>query len=364
MANVRLHRSRQSGSPAIVIRHSWSPFRSPKYAHFAPRRREISHQHRAAARPRHARRQPVSGATGLAHQPQGPSSSSPPNCDHDRDRRHPQRSAGLHRLPGGKAQRQNRSPTSASTSGGGDFSSALQRIRALSPLFIALVAASEKSGMMAKLLNRATAISPRRIRNHPPRPRRAHLSGIMLALPSPRRRFLLTFVLPKFTAIYAAKGAALPCPRRCSWHQRISRHDWPWLILTAIGRRRRLMAFLPHARRQTPLSITCNSHPAAGPMFRKLHLARGLRMIGTMAGAGISLVDCVKHRPRSFPTSISRTCGSEVSQQIQAGKQFSEPLFPKSAGPQIDGADAPQRRKGRQARPGDGAGRRLLAERN
>ncbi len=67
--------------------------------------------------------------------------------------------------------------------------------------------------------------------------------------------------------------------------------------------------------------------PCSGPMFRKLYLSRGLRMVGTMAGAGVSLVDCVKTAQELCDNSYFKDLWTEVSQQIQAGKQFSDPLF-------------------------------------
>jgi type IV pilus assembly protein PilC len=67
--------------------------------------------------------------------------------------------------------------------------------------------------------------------------------------------------------------------------------------------------------------------PLLGKMFRKLHLARGLRMIGTMSGAGISLVDCVNTAKDLTANHYFRELWSGVSEKIQAGKQISEPLF-------------------------------------
>ncbi|HEY1922228.1 MAG TPA: type II secretion system F family protein, partial [Tepidisphaeraceae bacterium] len=96
-----------------------------------------------------------------------------------------------------------------------DFSTALQRHpRAFPKLFIALISASEKSGMMAKLLQRATNYlrdehdTIRRVRGALTYP------AIMLGFAISTTTFLLAFVLPKFTAIYASKKAALPEPTK------------------------------------------------------------------------------------------------------------------------------------------------------
>lgn len=99
--------------------------------------------------------------------------------------------------------------------GGSDFSSALARHpRSFPRLFVALVKASEKSGMLSKLLLRGTeylrdeADTIKRVRGALIYP------GIMLGFAITTTIFLLAFVLPRFTVIYAAKAAALPSRRR------------------------------------------------------------------------------------------------------------------------------------------------------
>jgi type IV pilus assembly protein PilC len=67
--------------------------------------------------------------------------------------------------------------------------------------------------------------------------------------------------------------------------------------------------------------------PLLGPMFRKLHLSRGLRMVGTMAGAGVNLTDCVTTVQELCGNTFFRRLWTQVSEQIQAGRQLSEPLF-------------------------------------
>jgi type IV pilus assembly protein PilC len=67
--------------------------------------------------------------------------------------------------------------------------------------------------------------------------------------------------------------------------------------------------------------------PLLGAMYRKLHLSRGLRMVGTLAGAGVNLIDCVATARDLCANGYFGDMWDAVSQQIQAGKQLSEPLF-------------------------------------
>jgi len=212
---------------------------------------------------------------------------------------------------------------------GMDLSTAMQRhSRAFPRLLVALVAASEKSGMMAKLLQRANNYlrdeheTLRRVRGALTYP------SIMLAFALTTTTFLLAFVLPRFTAIYASKKAALPVPTVVlMWISNLIVTQWP-LLLAGISTL--VMGWIftmrsPRGRRA--LDYVQLHAPLLGPMFRKLHLSRGLRLIGTMAAGGVNLVDCVKTAQDLSGNSYFKQLWEEVSQQIQAGKQFSEPLF-------------------------------------
>jgi type IV pilus assembly protein PilC len=212
---------------------------------------------------------------------------------------------------------------------GMDFSSALQKhSRAFPRLFVALIAASEKTGMMAKLLQRANNYlrdeheTLRRVRGALTYP------AIMLGFALTTTTFLLAFVLPKFTAIYATKKAALPTPTLLLMGvSNVIVTQWP-LLLAGIG----TLAIALYFAKQNPTGSRIFDYvqlhaPLLGPMFRKLYLSRGLRLVGTMASGGVSLVDCVKTAQDLCSNSYFKELWEEVSQQIQAGKQFSEPLF-------------------------------------
>jgi type IV pilus assembly protein PilC len=212
---------------------------------------------------------------------------------------------------------------------GGDLSSALLRHpRAFPRLFVALVSASEKSGMMGKLLNRATEYlrdeyeAIRRVRGALTYP------AIMLWFAITTTTFLLTFVMPRFTAIYAAKQAALPVPTKVL--MAISGfvvHQWPWLLMGIAGAVFGGIAFFSTQPGKRAFDFVQLNVPLLGGLFHKVYLARGLRMIGTMAGAGISLVDGVKTAHDLVANTYYQDLWQNVSLQIQAGKQLSEPLF-------------------------------------
>jgi type IV pilus assembly protein PilC len=213
--------------------------------------------------------------------------------------------------------------------GGTDFSKALTRHpRSFPRLYTALIKAAEKSGMLSKLLTRATAY----LRDEQETLRRVKgaltYPGIMLAFALSTTVFLLAFVLPKFTVIYASKGAALPMPTRILMALSDGLvHNW-MMVLTVAATTAVLGTFYFRSAGGARVWDWVQLHiPLMGAMFHKLHLSRGMRMIGTMASAGVNLVDCVETAKDLSGNSYYRDLWQDVSAKIQTGKQLSEPLF-------------------------------------
>jgi len=213
--------------------------------------------------------------------------------------------------------------------GGNSFSDALSRHpRSFPMLYVALIRASEKSGMMARLLNRATTY----LRDEQETIRKVKgaltYPGIMFGFAVTVTTFLLAFVLPRFTAIYANKKAALPGPTK--FLMAVSDflvNDWMILVTAIVTIVVGWMLYVRTSAGARLWHFIQLNVPLFGKLYRKLHLARGLRMCGTMAGAGVQLLECVKTAHDLCPNTYFRDLWQQVGDQIQAGKQLSEPLF-------------------------------------
>ncbi|CAN5460702.1 type II secretion system F family protein [soil metagenome] len=217
---------------------------------------------------------------------------------------------------------------SAVVRGGNDLSSALARHpRSFPRLYIALIKAAEKSGMLSKLLHRATQYlrdeheTIRRVRGALTYP------GIMFAFACTTTLFLLAFVLPRFTTIYANKGAALPVPTRVlmAISGFIVGH-WATLLLAAIALAAGFWFFIRSTGGRRAWHAAQLRIPLVGNMFRTLHLARGMRMIGTMATAGINLVECVSTANALGGNVHYQEMWNDVYNRIQQGKPMAEAL--------------------------------------
>jgi type IV pilus assembly protein PilC len=220
---------------------------------------------------------------------------------------------------------------------GNDLSMALARHeRSFPRLYIALIRASEKSGMMGKLLARATNY----LRDEQDTIRRVKgaltYPAVMLTFAVTTTIFLLAFVLPKFTAIYAQKAAALPLPTKILMNMSsfLVNHKigLPIGLAVTIGA---VFAFTRTTSGQRTVHWLQLHIPLLGPMFRKLHLSRSIRMIGTMAGAGIPLVDCVQTANDLCGNVYFQELWTTVLERIQIGRQLSDtmmehPLVPRA----------------------------------
>ena len=216
-----------------------------------------------------------------------------------------------------------------------DFSTACSRHpRSFPRVFVALIKASERSGMMGKMLTRATEYmrdeqeTLRRVRGALIYP------AIMMLFAVSTTVFLLACVMPKFTRIYASKGAALPGPTKAL--MAVSQFFVDHAISLPIGVVLCVVAVWG-ALQQPAGQLTWHwlelRLPLLGALFRKLHLSRGLRTIGTVAGSGVSLLDCVQIVQGLSSNTYFRRLWDDVIDQLHAGRQFSEPLFASSLVP-------------------------------
>jgi type IV pilus assembly protein PilC len=211
---------------------------------------------------------------------------------------------------------------------GGDFSTALARHpRSFPRIYVALIRASEKSGMMGKLIMRATNY----LRDEQETVRRVKgaltYPCIMFGFACLTTVFLLVFVLPRFTTIYANKGAALPMPTKILMGaSNLLVHNWyvvvPATLAVVVGG----WMFSKTPRGLAVKDWLSLNLPLIGSMFRKMHLARGLRTIGTMAGAGVPLIECVETARSLTSSGAYQALWQQTLDQIQNGKPFSEPL--------------------------------------
>lgn len=179
--------------------------------------------------------------------------------------------------------------------GGSDLSAALAaHPRVFAPLFVHMVRASEATGTLGAMLVRVAdyMTNQREIRKKIKGALMYPLFMVLFSLGA--TIFLMAYVLPKFTSIYAGKAAILPLPTRILMgaSDALVNH---WIgcvvatLVTVIGG----WLFLRSPQGKLGADWLRLNSPVIGRMYRKACLTRALRTLGSMIAAGVSVLDAV-----------------------------------------------------------------------
>lgn len=212
--------------------------------------------------------------------------------------------------------------------GGSEFSAALaEHPKIFPPLYISLIKASEASGLMGPILRRLaeTLQTQREVRKK--------IKGavtypiVMFVFAIGVTIFLLTWVLPKFTTIYAGREDRLPTATRVllGFTENLMAYGLYVLGAVIVAAGVAVYYFRTPAGRLRLESIKLMV-PLFGPLFHKTYLARSLRTLGTMIQSGVSMLDSVNLTAGVCGSHRYHAMWNQVQQRLETGKQLSEAL--------------------------------------
>lgn len=221
------------------------------------------------------------------------------------------------------------SDITAKVEAGSEFSAALRKYpKVFPPVMTSLIKASEVSGTMSIMLERLAMYLTKEEQTLKQARGAMIYPFFMMVMAASVTIFLLTFVLPKFAGIYAARGAALPGPTRLLLAMSNSLVTWWYLWLAlAIGGAAGLYIFV-----RTPGGRRCFDWmklnlPVVRTLFSKLYLSRACRTMGTMLAAGVSMLDMVAIVRQVTGNTYFEDLWDEVDERLRQGAQLSDPLF-------------------------------------
>ncbi len=209
------------------------------------------------------------------------------------------------------------------------FSVALESHSKVFPnLMISLLKASEASGTMGQMLERISAYLTKE-RNTLKSVRGAMIYPIvMMIMAFSVTIFLLAFVLPRFSKIFANRGAALPMPTRLLlgisdflvnyWYVPTG------LVVLLIGT---VIYLRTQAWGRKFLDGIKLNMPLLGNMFRQLYITRATRTMGTMIAAGVPMLDMISITRDVTRNSHFEELWDDVDSQLREGVQLSTALF-------------------------------------
>jgi len=213
---------------------------------------------------------------------------------------------------------------------GENFSKSLQSYpRTFSPMFVSMVRASEASGKMVDMLRVLSeylefeADTRKRIKG-------ALTYPIIMALMAVAATgTLMFFVLPRFTKIYEARGAALPKITQLlvGFSQLMSNFEvltmvFTFLVLAAGG----LYYFAKTRLGRRTIDYLKINTPVLGTMFIDTVVARSMRIMATMVNTGVSLLDTIRIIQGSCRNYYFQRLWNSVDDRIRDGYQLSESI--------------------------------------
>ncbi len=218
---------------------------------------------------------------------------------------------------------------------GEDFSQALARHpRLFDRTYLALIRASEATGALAEMLDRITIYLRKRLETRSKVRAAMAYPCVMLVMAVNVTIFLLTYVLPKFTPIFASRGMKLPMPTRVLMAVSGALIDYWYFWLAgvlALG-----LGFFFGKRTQQGRRIwdaVKIGVPVLGPAIRKVIISRTIRTLGVMVQGGVSVLDAIQLAADVSGNYHYEQLWLRVLDEVTAGAEIhaalaGDPLFP------------------------------------
>lgn len=213
-----------------------------------------------------------------------------------------------------------------SIQGGVSFSDALQKHPATFPRFyVNMVRAGESGGVLDAILERLNEFleSSKELKDHV-------ISAmiyptILVATGGVSIILLLTFVLPRFSTIFAELGSSLPLSTQIllSVSETLKSYGWIFLVLAAGGwvALRQYIASEQGRYRWDSLKIRL-----MGDVVRKLETARFCRTLGTLLAGGVPLLQALNNARDVIGNRVIARAIEAVSKGAKEGRGISDPL--------------------------------------
>jgi general secretion pathway protein F len=212
--------------------------------------------------------------------------------------------------------------------GGASFSAVLERYpKDFSSIYVHMVRAGEASGALDQILYRLAEFLDKQLALKNKVTNAILYPVIMVIIGSLVLFFLLTFVVPKITAVFAHSKQALPWPTVVLMEISHFCSDY-WMVLLAIvlvgiwGTRRFVRTETGHVMADRLLL----KFPLLGQVARMVSISRLASTLATMLSSGVQLLDALDVSKRVMNNRILEQAVEEARQNIREGETIAEPL--------------------------------------
>jgi len=211
---------------------------------------------------------------------------------------------------------------------GSSFSEALAREpKVFTPVFVSMVKAGERAGILAEVLDRLANLLERDFENAQKIRSATRYPMIVLLALSVAFVIVITFVIPQFAQLYAAFKTELPLPTRILIAlNQIIRRFWFVFVLAIGGLYYLIRKLLETERGRLAWDRLSLSIPVIGTLISKLLLARFCRMLAAMLKSGIPVVEALNITKQTVENLVISRVITNIEEEVIRGGSLSEPM--------------------------------------
>ena len=211
---------------------------------------------------------------------------------------------------------------------GKQFSEALTKHpKQFNKLYVNMVRASEMSGSFSQMLDRIAQFLAYQIETRNMVVGACIYPGAIASMAIGVTVFLLTFVLPKFAAVFEGKEAAMPGPTRFLMALSGFMVEFWWIVaLVAATGLVGLLAFLRTELGGLWFDKSKLVIPVFSRMFRALYISRSLQTLGELTNAGVPMLDALLITGDISGNRLYKSLWRSVYTAVKQGKKIANPL--------------------------------------
>jgi len=220
---------------------------------------------------------------------------------------------------------------------GEDFSSALSRFpRLFDKTYVSLVKASEATGTLGPMLERIGSYLRKELETRGKVRAAMAYPAVMMVLATGVTIFLLTFILPKFTPLFASRGTKLPGPTvlMMSLSDSMMHYWWAWLAGAILLVGGFIFGRRTQVGRQIIDYLKINA-PVVGTMFRKVTISRSIRTLGTMLASGVPMLESIRLAGEVSGNVFYEKLWHTVQEEVTGGQRVCDVLQRSSLFPRV-----------------------------
>jgi type II secretory pathway component PulF len=199
--------------------------------------------------------------------------------------------------------------------------------KAFSPLYCSMLRAGEASGALPEILERLIYIleHEHKVKSEI----RSALSYPIIVVSFLVIAFfiLLTFVVPKFVAIFERSSVALPLPTQiCMLMYQVLANYWLIIIVGLVGGIVFLRYYLKTEQGQLNKDVSLMRLPLLGPLFAKAAMARFASIFSILQASGVPVLECIRILTETMGNAAISKEFALVTERLEEGRGLAEPL--------------------------------------